>query len=73
MRNCSDYQVPIILNIQYRQPRCSINRDEIQDELTDIIEGHRETIASMISDLIDLDVEVDQVEAAQYMGSRVMV
>jgi hypothetical protein len=73
MRNESTYQVPIILTITYRQPKCSIDREDAQEELTDTIEGHKETIATMIGDLIDLDVEIDQVETARFEGSRVMV
>jgi hypothetical protein len=73
MRNESTYQVPIILTITYRQPKCSIDREDAQEELTDLLSEHQDTIANMIGDLINLDVEIDQVETAQFEGSRVMV
>ena len=73
MRNESQYSISIDLNISYRQPRCSIDRADAQDELTDLLSGNQETIARMISDLIDLDVEVDDIETAIYQGSRVTV
>lgn len=73
MRNESTYTISIDLNISYRQPRSAIDREDAQEELTDLVAEHQETIARMISDLIDQDVEIDQIETARFMGSRVMV
>jgi hypothetical protein len=73
MRNESTYQVPIILTIAYRKPVCSIDREDAQEELTDLLTDHKETIATMIGDLIDLDVEVEDIETARFEGSRVLV
>lgn len=73
MRNESTYTISIDLNISYRQPKCSIDRADAEEELTDLLAEHQETIARMIADLIDLDVDVDDVETAQYQGSRVRV
>lgn len=73
MRNESTYTISIDLNIQYRQPKCSIDRADAEEELTDLISEHQETIAKMIADLIDQDVDIDQIETAQYQGSRVRV
>jgi hypothetical protein len=73
MRNESQYTISIDLIVNYRQPRCSIDREDAQEELTDLLAEHQGDIANMIGDLINLDVEVDQVETARFMGSRVMV
>ena len=73
MRNENTYTISIDLNISYRQPRCSIDRKDAEEELTDLISEHQETIANLIADLIDQDVEVDQVETARYQGTMVMV
>ena len=61
MRHESTYTISIDLNIQYRRPRCSIDREDAQDELTDLIAENQETIANMITDLIGLPVDIDQV------------
>jgi hypothetical protein len=73
MRNESTYQVPIILTIAYRKPVCSIDRDTAQEELVDILSEHQDTIAKHISDLLDLDVEVEDILNAHFEGSRVLV
>jgi len=73
MRNESQYTISIDLIVNYRQPRCSIDRADAEEELTDLIAEHQETIASLIGDLIDQDVEIDQVETARFMGTRIMV
>ena len=73
MRNESQYTISIDLIINYRQPRCTIDKADAEEELTDLVTEHQETIARMIGDLIDLDVEVDQIETAIFQGSRVMV
>jgi hypothetical protein len=73
MRNESQYTISLDLVINYRQPRSAIDREDAQEELTDLLSEHQDTIANMIGDLINLDVEIDQVETAQFEGSRVMV
>lgn len=73
MRNESIYQLPIILNIGYRQPRSAIDKEDAQEEITDLLSEHQETIANMIADLIDMPVEIDDIETAVFQGSRVMV
>jgi hypothetical protein len=73
MRNESQYTISIDLIVNYRQPRCSIDRADAEEELTDLIAEHQETIASLISDLIDQDCEIDQVETARFMGTRILV
>ena len=73
MRTETNYTISIDLNICYRKPHSAIDREDAEEELTDLISENQETIANLITDLIGLPVEIDQVETARFMGSRVLV
>ena len=68
----TEYNVTVDLNILYRRPHSDIDKEDAQEELTDLLSEHQETIANLISDLIGLSVEIDQVETARCSRSRAL-
>lgn len=68
----TEYTVTLDLNILYRRPNSEIDKEDAQEELTDLLAEHQETIANLIADLIGLSVEVDQIETARCSRSRVL-
>lgn len=66
----SAYSVPIVLSISYRTPLSRMDREDAQEELTDLIADNQETIALAIADIIGVEVEIEDVEKAR-LDSRI--